>query len=373
MIRRWPSRPGRYWTAGVVAIGLVVLVWGCDNHRAEVTLPLGLRNSGGWTFPLQNPVIKAGDFRPKGLWNDPCVILVDGQYIMYMTTSVDSPFQPPVLPFRAVSKDGLAWTLSPETPLMKPEGTPFVSLETPSVVRYRGLYHMYFTGIYGRPNPAPMAIGHAQSPDGINWTVSTSPVIAATGKMTDWNGYLVGEPGAIVHDDRIYVYFSAAGARPGGQPPILQTIGVAKTSDGTTFGPPVKALEQNATYPPERGFVGYSTPAAFELGGKIHLVFDVARKGVDPDWQQVAIQHAVSLRDSLTDFVQDKAPWLTREDFPWTSGEILAPVVLIDGSTLRLWFAGHVRRPELAPLIRRGISGPEFGIGYATRPASDLR
>jgi hypothetical protein len=353
---------------------VIVAVWGCNNRSPEAEVPLGLHSSGGWTFPLPNPVIKAGDFRAKALWNDPCVVRSGGQYIMFMTTSVDAPFQPPILPFRAVSNDGQTWTLSPETPLMTAAGTAFVSLETPSVVLFHGVWHMYFTGIYAKPDPSPMAIGHAQSADGINWTVTPGPVIAATGKASDWNGILVGEPGAIVRDDHIFVYFSALGARSSGQPPQLQTIGLAKTADGTTFGPAVTVLGQNATYPPEKGFAGYSTPAAFEINGRIHLVYDVAlyRRSADPDWQQVALHHAVSPRDGETDFIQDAEPWLTREDFPWTSGEILAPVVLIDGTTLRLWFAGHVRKSDLGPLIRRGISGGEFGIGYATRPVADL-
>lgn len=376
MTRRWYGRPRVRWTGFIAAVGLViVLIWGCDDRRAEDNVPLGLRSSGGWTFPMANPVIKAGDYRPKALWNDPCVVLADGQYVMYMTTSVEAPFRPPVLPFRAISKNARTWILSPETPLMTPAGTPFASLETPSVVRFHGMFHMFFTGVYARPDPAPMAIGHAQSADGINWTVTAGPVITATGKASDWNGYLVGEPGAIVRNDRILVYFSAVGARPGGQPPQLQSIGLAETSDGTTFEPATKVLEQSATYPPDRGFVGYSTPAPFELGGHIHLVYDVAlyRKNGDPDWQQVALHHAVSTGDGETNFVQDTAPWLTREDLPWTSGEILAPMVLVDGVTLHLWFAGHVRRSELGPMIRRGVSGAEFGIGYATRPVSDLR
>lgn len=359
--------------AGAICISAVAACSFIARGSADPA-PLGLASAGGWHFPAANPVIKAGDFRPKGLWNDPCVLLENGQYVMFMTSSVDAPFKPPVLPFRAVSSDGLSWKLSPETPLLSPTGTPFVSLETPSVVRFHGMFHMFFTGIYGRPDPAPMAIGHAQSSDGITWIVTPQPVITASGKPADWNGYLVGEPGAIVRNDQILVYFSAVGARPGGQPPQWQTIGLAKSSDGTNFAPATMVMQQSSVYPAERGYVGYSTPSAFELGGKIHLIYDVARyqRGGDPDWEQVAVHHAVSSNGG-TSFVQDPAPVFTRDDFPWTSGEIIGPTVLVDGATLRLWFAGHVRRADLGPMIRRGVAGPEFGIGYATRPAADLQ
>jgi predicted GH43/DUF377 family glycosyl hydrolase len=373
--RRW-ARPALRWIGLFAATGLVAGgVWGQANRGAADTFVLGLKSSGGWTYPLTNPVIKAGDFRSKALWNDPCVLLVDGQYIMYMTTSTEVPFKAPVLPFRAVSRDARSWSLSPQTPLMTVEGTPYVSIETPSVVRFHGSYHMFFTGIYKTPEPAPMAIGHAVSDDGIHWIVTTQPVINATGNVNDWNGYLVDEPGAVVHNDQIYVYFSAVRARPSGEPPQLQTIGLATTMDGITFQPAVEVLAQSALYPPEKGFTGYSTPEAFELGGRLHLFYDVAlfHRNGDPDWQQVALHHAVATSDSATEFVEDRAPMLTRDDFRWTSGEIFAPAALVDGQTLRLWFGGHVRRADFGPMIKRGFAGPELGIGYATRPAADLQ
>ena len=356
--------------AGIGTAGLVQ----CSAENTADARPLGLTSRGGWAFPQPNPIIKAGDMRSQGLWNDPCVLHDGTSYIMYLTSSTSAPFKPPVLPFRAVSPDGLAWSLSPATPLLSPAGTPFASLETPSVVRFRGAWHMFFTGIMARPNPAPMSVGHAVSADGITWKVTPQPVLTATGKITDWNGYLVAEPGAIVWKDRMLVYFAAIGARPGGNPPQAQSIGLAITTDGVTFGPPSRVLEQAPLYPPSRGFIGYSTPMAFALGNKVHLVYDVAVNwtGDDPEWQQVALHHAVSNRDGEGDFVQDAAPLMTRDDFDWTGGEIASPTVLVEGSKLHMWFAGHVHKSQLGPLIRRGISGREFGIGYATRPAADF-
>ena len=46
--------------------------------------------------------------------------------------------------------------------------------------------------------------------------------------------------------------------------------------------------------------------------------------------------------------------------------------MLVEGSKLHMWFAGHGTRPELGTMIRRGFSGGEFGIGYATRPSADF-
>ena len=324
----------------------------------------------GWTPYSALPVIPAGSLRHQALWNDPCVIKSGGTYVMYMTTSTQVPFQPPVLPFRATSTDGAHWKLSPATPLLDISQTPFASAETPSVVLYKGTYHMFFTGIYTHPGSAPMAVGHAQSADGIHWAVSAQPVLQASGRVRDWNGYSVAEPGAVVYNDAIYVYFTATGARASGRPPQDQSIGLATTVDGTHFTSQTRVLRQTGFYPSAKGYAGYSTPSAYVQGGRINLVYDVAKftEGANPEWQQVAILHSVASNpDGMGIFYDDKVPMFQRSDFSWTSGEILAPTVLVDGAKLKMWFAGHVRNEDLGPLIQNDFAGPYFGIGYATK------
>ncbi len=326
----------------------------------------------GWTVSSAAPVIAAGSLRAKGLWNDPSVLRDGDGYVMYLTSSVGEPFKPPVLPYRATSPDGAHWRLDEQGPLLAPVA-PYASIETPSVVRFAGRWHMFFTGVYARPDPAPMAMGHAISDDGIHWRIDRPVLIAATGRAGDWNGYLVAEPGAVVVGDKLLVYFSAVGGRASGSPPQMQTIGVVGSTDGVSFSAPEQVLAQGPLYPATQGYAGYSSPAAVVAGGRVHLFYSVARytKGGDPEWQQVAIQHASSA-DGLTGFVEDAAPTLTRGSTAWTSGEVLAPAPLVDGDTLKLWFAGHVRNADLGPLIARGVAGPEFGIGLATRSLSDF-
>ncbi len=218
-----------------------------------------------------------------------------------------------------------------------------------------------------------MAIGHAISDDGIHWRIDRPVLIAATGRAGDWNSYLVAEPGAVVVGDKLLLYFSAVGGRASGAPPQKQTIGAVSSTDGVDFSTPGQVLAQGPLYPATQGYAGYSSPAAVVAGGRVHLFYSVAHysKGGDPEWQQVAIQHASSA-DGLTGFVEDAAPVLTRGSTVWTSGEVLAPAPLVDGDTLKLWFAGHVRNADLGPLIARGIAGPEFGIGLATRVLSSF-
>ena len=114
-------------------------------------------------------------------------------------------------------------------------------------------------------------------------------------------------------------------------------------------------------------------PAAIYENGKIHVFYSVVNvdKNQNPEWQQVAIHHAWAVPGG-NGFTEDDQALLTRDSTSWTSGEVLAPSVIRDGSTAKMWFGGHVALSELAPLINRGIKGPEFGIGYATVPASAI-
>ncbi len=357
----------------VIALCVVTTLSAC-KEEPEVPLNFAPRATQ-WVQHPANPVVKAGDFIDKGLWADPCVLKTNDGYVMYMTSSTKEPFKPPILPFRAVSKDGINWRLDPPTPLMDASGTPFASVETPSVVFFKDEYHMYFTGIHTAGKIPTMEIGHATSPDGIRWRKDPKPVITSSGKPAEWTGFLVAEPGAVVVNDKIHVYFTAMGARPSGSPPQLQNIGLATSSDGRNFDTPRVALSQSKAYPPEAGYPGYSTPAALVDGKTVHLFYDVVhfQKNAKPEWRQVAIQHAVSTDGGLT-FVEKGGPLLTRDDNDWSAkGELSGPSAIIDGNEVKLWFAGHAGYGTLANMINRGWKGREFGIGMLTIDLASLR
>ncbi len=372
---RTPARKCLFIALAAVLLGGAQFSLAACGEVDVAQRPDNMPTRGDWRTPLHNPVLPAGSLYPKAMWNDPSVMIEDGHYVMWLTTSIETPFKPPIVPFRAVSDDlGKTWRLDPPGPVASPKGTRFVSLETPSVVRFHGLYHMFFSGIYPDAKPTLMAIGHAVSKDGKSWIVSPEPVLTQTGNVTDWNGFLVGEPGAIVRGDEIFVYFSAAGARASGSPMQDQSIGLATTRDGEHFGAQKRVLTQSELYPPEKGFAGYSTPQPFELNGHVHLLYDVASsiKGANPEWQQVALHHAYSPTDGRSGFIQDKAPIFTRNSFPWTLGEIIGPAALVDGGKVKMWFGGHVPISKLGPLVARGYSGEEFGVNYAEIDAEKL-
>lgn len=332
----------------------------------------GVPTQQGWVPGARNPCLTFGELRPVASWNDPCVLKDGGKYVMYVTTAMLVPGRPPVRPFRAISSDGETWTLEPRTPLVAPGKDPsdfdYQSVETPSVVLFKGKYHMYYTGVQ-KGLAGPMAIGHATSEDGIAWTKDpNNPVLRATGKPSDFNGYQVAEPGAVVRGEQIFVYFSGVGLRPGGSPPARRVIALAKASDGSRSDAPKVVLEQSELYPAKLGFDGYSTPSAVVHGGRVHLYCDVGyfNKDAEHKWSQVALHHAVS-DDGETQWTQDSQAIFTRLSFPWTSLEVRSPSALFEDGVLHLWYAGNANVAEFLPEIRSTGRTAKFGIGHATR------
>lgn len=360
--------------AGIWAAGQAMGV-----KPSNVKVEVGLRpaaevpQSTKVRFHPENPIIALGELMDAGAWNDPCVLKTASGYVMYLSSNRSKATSSPVEPYRALSEDGIRWRLDPTGPLLKIDGTPYIKLETPNVVQFRGEYHMYLSAVYPEGQVPTMGIVHARSSDGVRWQLSNGgkPVIAATGKVADWNGYTVAEPGAVVFDSQVYLYFSAAGARPTGKPPVLQTIALARSRDGVTFDAPQIVLRQSELFPPERGYVGYSTPSPLLIEGRVHLFYDVAhhQNGRTPEWLQVALHHARST-DGIN-FVQDPVVLAKQAGAPWLESEVRSPSVLLEGSVLRMWFAGHGERGEvIRQLVER--RGRLFGIGYAELDLADL-
>lgn len=162
-----------------------------------------------FTANPDNPIINYGDGFADATWNDPCVLKENGQYIMYLTSAVGIVLSPTntVKVYRQVSTDGINWSLSPATPVMEPViGTYYEGgTETPSVVKKDSTYHMYLT-CYPPGNVASdFVIAHATSNDGIIWNMDATPIIESDSSNSIY-GVLVGEPGAMVYNDSIYLF-----------------------------------------------------------------------------------------------------------------------------------------------------------------------
>ncbi len=286
-----------------------------------------------------NPIITTGDFFSGSNWNDPHVLYDGTQFVMYASASAG--FDGNVKIFRLVSDNGINWNLSPQGAVLERSsgGWDSSSVETPAVVFYDGKYHMFYTGYSGLYHETQyFKIGHAVSTDGILWTKDSSFLLEPTDPLgapsLEFNQFIVAEPGPVVFNNKLYLYFTALGANSG-VGTTLEVIGLT-VFDGSSWSVPLSVLEPDQSLYPRDSYVGYSTPNAVVIDGNVHLYVDVV---ADP-WKQVGIHHAVS-PDGISDWTQDSDFLLTRDDFSWTEEELRSPSALLYNGELYLYFAGH--------------------------------
>jgi hypothetical protein len=300
-----------------------------------------------------SPLIQNNSFISGSHWNDPHVLKVGNQFVMY--ASADLNWTMNIQIYRFVSNDGINWSMSPSTPVLSRSAETSAydhgSIETPAVTYFNGLYYMFYTTYQSDyTNVLDYKIGYAVSADGINFTkkgllVKPSNPYGAAG-YDQFDQYIVGEPGPIVFNNKLYLYFAATGPHP--TLGMTSTVGMIETSDGSNWSAPQRVLVPDQTlYPRNQNWKGYSTPHAAVLGGKVHLYFDVA---TDQPFQQVRIHHAVSA-DGKTGWVHDSKAIFSYTQFPWTSHEVRSPAVVMNGTQLMLYFAGD--------------NGSNLGIGLA--------
>jgi len=289
-----------------------------------------------------NPLLTTGSYFSNSNWNDPSILKIANTYIMY--ASADINFSQDIKIYRLTSSDGKNWSLNPSSAVFtKSAGVADwdrKSVETPSVVFFKNKYHLFYTAYPTSLNiVTDYKIGHATSNDGISWIRDATYLLAPTDPTgavnLDFNKFAVAEPGAVVFNNKIYVYFTAIGADVG-VGTTLQTIGVITSSDGSTWSSPVQVLKPEQTLYPRASYKGYSTPDAVVINNKVHLFFDVAE---DP-FKQVKIHHAVST-DGITNFTQDNQAIFDRSMFTFTKDEVQSPSPLLDGTNLKLYFSGH--------------------------------
>jgi sucrose-6-phosphate hydrolase SacC (GH32 family) len=101
-------------------------------------------------------------------------------------------------------------------------------VESPSVVYDGAIFHMYYTGVNDAWTPQ---MGHATSPDGINWTKDSQNPILKVGPAGSWDASMAGVGTVLKRGNEFQMFYSS--------PPLHETtnpsIGVAYSTDGTTW------------------------------------------------------------------------------------------------------------------------------------------
>jgi len=311
--------------------------------NVDAAAPLDFGRLTPACFQVQpEPVLTRDSLFEGSDWNDPSVLVMGDELVMY--ASSDHAFDLDIAIYRLVSLDGVAWQLDPGTPVLEADASAGAwdqrAVETPSVVWFRGQYHMFYTGYpVTHDEPKSYRIGHAVSADGLTWErvgVVLSPNAPSddTPNLT-FDQWITAEPASVVWNDTLHLYFSALGAstKVG---TTWQVIGLVTSTDGVSWSEPKAVLEPDLAQSPRADWIGYSTPAALVLGDALHLFFDVVH---DAPWQQRELRHAVSA-DGESGFRVDAQPLLDVSRLSWASREVRAPAPWLDGSTLRVWFGG---------------------------------
>ncbi|MBN8697940.1 MAG: hypothetical protein J0L87_15525, partial [Bacteroidetes bacterium] len=288
------------------------------------------------------PIIKYGDGFADAAWNDPCLLKENGQYIMYISAAVGITGVNKVKIYRQVSTDGINWSLSPTTPVLEPLTGSYYEggVETPSVVVKDNVYHMYTT-CYPANVAEDFLIAHATSNDGITWTMDANPVLESPGTAT-WYGSIVGEPGVMLYNDSIRLFFTAGGIL---NTSPIQCIGMMSSADGTNFNTPQIAVTlPTDVYPAASGYWGLSTPSPLAINDSIYLFTDVAQV-INGAWTQVAL-HQFKCEALNGNWYHDDVPIHTRVDFSWTNGNYLSEIrsitpLMDDNGLLRIYYAGN--------------------------------
>jgi predicted GH43/DUF377 family glycosyl hydrolase len=330
----------------LLCLFLAIACAGCEpgqraGSTADTTAPSAM------TAPIVKQTSLSGNFWTTTAYNDPDVHRSGDGYVMYFSRNTEDIYADkrlePVSIFRAISSDGLVWTAEKAESVALGSATDwdYNKAETPSVVYFKGTYHLYYSGGSQNDSPAAYKIGHATSADGIKWMKEPANPVLKPSSITGLPNVLhVAEPGAVVYDGKIRLYFTVTSQRTGAGPSARMSIWCATSDDGTVFSTPKEVLSQGALYPAAEGYCGYSTPSAISAGSGIQLYYDVYKHtggAIAPD-EQIALHRAVS--PDGEHFTEDAAPILKREDSAWTAREIRGGSEIAENGIVRMWFSG---------------------------------
>jgi predicted GH43/DUF377 family glycosyl hydrolase len=310
-----------------------------------------------WTKDtLNNPVLSGGEigtwnrhvFQPSVLYNSDSV-----RYEMWFGAYNGS------LPYRigfAVSDDGINWEMQQPNAVLEPSSGTWdeSSVGQHMVLRENGQYKMWYTG--RNLNAGTGGIGYATSPDGVNWTKDTlhNPVLQA--------GTDLWEAGA-----RILPYVIPV---QGGTYKMWYTglnavfteanIGYATSGDGIAWTTadsvnPVLTTGTSGRWDDAWIF----EPKVLFIDNEYHMWYSGERAGGDPrqiGWAtSVDGIHWNKYDDTTTTstLYADSDPVLKPSPGQWDGNTINAGPVMLEGESLRMWYAGS-RSPSGTYLWRIG-------------------
>jgi len=209
-----------------------------------------------------------------------------------------------------------------------------------TVVQVDGTYHLYYMGKESvQVSPEDWDIGHAMSPDGVNWVKDPANPVVARGDQGEWDSGGVGVA-AVIHDGTEFrMWFNGGDGE-------VDAVGYATSPDGTTWtkyeANPVMSAGTVGTFDD-----GGAWPGTVIYNGETYRMWYTGAR--DSDGFIWTIGYAESA---------DGFEWTHRQEPVIESDTVMdqwlayAPTVVFDGSVYRMWYAGS-------------SGAGTFNIGYA--------
>ncbi len=178
----------------VVYDGTRFHMWYAGASQSGTAYAVGYATSSdgiNWTKHANNPVLQPS---PAGSWDEqgvfPSAVIIDGSIFKMWYSGIK---QDVARTGYATSSDGINWTKHASNPVLEvgPAGSWDSDLIWTPDVHFDGTtYHMWYNGF----NPSAARIGHATSPDGIQWTKNPANPIINPGAEGTWESREAGHP-----------------------------------------------------------------------------------------------------------------------------------------------------------------------------------
>jgi predicted GH43/DUF377 family glycosyl hydrolase len=196
-----------------------------DTFRiGHATSPDGIT----WTKDINNPVLDIG---PAGSWDEnsvhaPCVMVIDNTFNMWYTGHRGNNFSFDFQIGHATSPDGINWTKDPNNPVLTRESQKAWDrswVNAGSVLYDGSEYHMWYTGC---DTLKGINIGHATSLNGLTWIKDPENPVLIT--EISWDCPRVDFPSVIFDGTTYHMWYSGGWF-------FQWKIGYATSSDGTNW------------------------------------------------------------------------------------------------------------------------------------------
>lgn len=295
--------------------------------------------NGGWEKVDASPVL-GGDY---GTCFDVAMLQEDGLFKMYFSWRDKKSIA------YTDSKDGIHWS-EPQIclePRQTEQGWEDL-VNRPSVLKKDGIYHMWYTGQWQRPEckrEGTSHIFHAVSEDGVHFTRTTlKPVLAPD---IAWENTSTMNPNVLYDEQQqLFKIWYCAGAQY--EP---KAIGYATSKDGLTWN----KYENNPVFEanPANTWEQHKTAGCQVMRrGDEYLMFYIGY--LDENYAQIGI---AASKDGIHDWKRCKFnPIIAPTEDAWDSDACYKPFAMPVGNRWMLWYNGRkARKEQIGLAVHEGL------------------